>query len=93
MAWLYFLLAAVAFALAFRTTSVALLVVCLLAGLGLLLAGVLKLLADRIGQRSRGDGPALDPDELRRLREEAEARKLATGQNAPVQNTEPPPHR
>lgn len=90
MAWLYFLLAAAALAVAFRTTSVAVLVVCLLAGLGLLLAGVLKLLADRIGQRSRGGGPTLDPDELRRLREAAEARRPAGG-NTTGPGSEPPP--
>lgn len=77
MAWLYFLLAAAALAVAFVTTSVGLLVLCLLAGLGLALAGMLKLLADRVGSRSRDEGLALDPDELRRVREQAEARRAA----------------
>jgi NAD(P)H-hydrate repair Nnr-like enzyme with NAD(P)H-hydrate dehydratase domain len=77
MPWLLFALALTALAVAFKTTSVALLVACLILGLGLGLAGVMQLLARRVESRSRDEGLMLDPDELRRLREQAEARKRA----------------
>jgi hypothetical protein len=80
MHWLYLLLAIAALAVAVKTTSVGVLVLSLLAALGLLLAFVLKLAADRIDSRSRDEHLMLDPDELRRLREQAEARKLAASQ-------------
>lgn len=78
MPWLLFALALTALAVAFKTTSVALLVACLILGLGLGLAGIMQLLARRVESRSRDEGLMLDPDELRRLREQAEARKRAT---------------
>ena len=59
--------------------------ICLLAGLGFLLAFVLKLAAERVGSRSREEHMILDPEELRRFREKAEARKLAA-----AQQSEPP---
>ena len=77
MSWVFLLLAIAAFVLAFKTTSVALAALCLLAALGLLLAWVLGLLAQRVGSRSRDDSALLDPAELRRLREQAEARRAA----------------
>ncbi len=80
MPWLLFLLAVAALVVAFRTTSIALLLVCLLAAFVLALTGVMQLLARRVDSRSRDEGLLLDPDELRRLREQADARKLATSQ-------------
>jgi ABC-type transport system involved in cytochrome bd biosynthesis fused ATPase/permease subunit len=77
MPWLFLLLALAAFAVAFKTTSMALAVVCLLAALGLLLAWVMGLLAQRVGSQSRDDSQMLDPRELQRLREQAEARRAA----------------
>lgn len=82
MHWLYLLLALAALAVAFKTTSVAVLAVALIAALGLMLAWVLGLLAQRVGSRTRDEGLMLDPAELRRLREQAEARKLAAAQSA-----------
>lgn len=79
MHWLYLLLALVALAVAFKTTSVALLMVCLLAALGFGLAWVLKLLAARVDSQTRDSTLILDPAELRRLREQAEARRAAAG--------------
>lgn len=79
MHWLYLLLALVALAVAFKTTSVAVLMVCLLAALGFGLAWVLKLLAARVDSRTRDSTLILDPAELRRLREQAEARRAAAG--------------
>ena len=46
---------------------------------------ILKLASDRIGNRARSEQLMLDPEELRRLREQAEARKLA----AAAQNEAP----
>ncbi|HEY0661578.1 MAG TPA: hypothetical protein VGD21_09720 [Lysobacter sp.] len=80
MQWLYLLLALAALAVAFKTSSVGVLAVSLLAALGLFLAFVLSLLAQRVGSRSRDEALMLDPEELRRLREQAEARKLAASQ-------------
>lgn len=82
MPWLYLLLALAAFAVAFKTTSVAVLVISLLLALGLLLAWVLALLARRIGSRSRDTTMMIDAAELRRLREQAEARRNS-GQSPP----------
>ncbi len=75
MPWVFLLLAIAAFAVALKTTSVALLALCLLVALGLLLVWVLGLLAQRVGSRSRDESMLLDPQELRRLREQAEARR------------------
>lgn len=77
MPWLLFLLAVAALVVAFMTSSVALLLVCLLAAFVLTLAGAMQLLARRVDSRSRSEGPMLNPDELRRLRDQAEARLQA----------------
>ena len=85
MPWLLILLAAAAFAVAFVTTSMALAVVFLLASLILVVAGVMALLAQRLGSRSRDEVAMIDPAELRRLREQADARRNAaqSGGDAP----------
>lgn len=85
MSWLLILLAAVAFAVAFFTTSMGLAILCLLASLVLLVAGVMGLLAQRVDSRSRDESAMIDPAELRRLREQAEARRNAgsAGEQAP----------
>jgi len=77
MAWLFLLLGFGALWVAFTASSPGLLALALLAALVLFLAFVLKLASDRIGSRSRDEQLMLDPEELRRLREQAEARKLA----------------
>lgn len=77
MGWLLILLAAGAFVVAFVTSSMALTVVALLASLVLLLAGTLKVLSERVGNRTRDESMMIDPAELRRLREQAEARRAA----------------
>ena len=88
MSWVFLLLAIAAFVVAFKTTSIALAALCLLAALGLLLAWVLGLMAQRVGSRSRDDSALLDPAELRRLREQAEARRAAA-EAAPPDGTVP----
>ena len=75
------LLAFGAFWAALTATSPVVTILALLAGLVLFLGFVLKLASDRIGSRSRDEALMLDPEELRRLREQAEARRLAAAQN------------
>lgn len=77
MAWLFLLLAFGALWLAFTTSSTGILALALLGALVLLIAFVLKLASARIDSRTRDEQLMLDPEELRRLREQAEARKLA----------------
>lgn len=77
MPWLYLLLAAAAFAAAFKTTSVALMAFALLVGLALVLAWMLALLAARVDSRTGNAALLIDPVEVRRLREQAEARREA----------------
>jgi hypothetical protein len=77
MPWLYLLLAAAALAVAFKTASMAVLVLCLLVALVLAVAWLMTALAQRIETRSGDMAMIIDPAELRRLREQAEARKAA----------------
>lgn len=81
MHWLYLLLALAALVVAFKTSSGLILGLCLLAAFGLIIAFVLKLAAERVSSRSQNEQLMLDPEELRRLREQAEARRLAAAQN------------
>jgi hypothetical protein len=81
--WLYLLLAAVALAVAFKTSSIALAILCLLVALVLTGAWLLGLLAQRVGNRSRDAQMMIDPQELRRLREQAEARRAAASPDEP----------
>lgn len=84
MPWVFLLLAIAAFVVAFKATSVALVALCLLAALGLLLAWVLGLLAQRVGSRSRDEATMLDPVELRRLRDQAERRRTDAPSEPPL---------
>jgi membrane protein implicated in regulation of membrane protease activity len=83
MPWIYLLLALAALAVAFVTHSTTVLALALLAALALIVAFALGLLAQRIGSRSRDESVMLDPTELRRLREQAEARRAAAGNTPP----------
>ena len=83
MAWLFLLLALGALWVAFTAATPGVLAVALLAALVLFAAFVLRLASDRIGNRARDEHLMLDPEELRRLREQAEARKLAAQNEAP----------
>lgn len=84
MHWLFLLLALGAMGIALKTSSVALMLVCLLASLGLFVAWIVGWYAARVGSTSRDESHMIDPAELRRLREIAEARK------AGLQPPEPP---
>lgn len=82
MPWFLFLLALAALAVAIKTTSMAVLMLCLVVAFVLTLAGVLQLFARRVDSRSRDEALMLDPEELRRLREQVEAHKLAAAAQA-----------
>ena len=84
MHWLYLLLAMAALAVAIKTTSTGLMALCLLAALVLLVLWLAGLYASRMEGRARDPSTMIDPAELRRLREQAEARKAAAN------GTEPP---
>lgn len=82
MPWLFLVLAVAALAVAFKTTSVAVLVICLIAALVLTLAWLMGALARRIEDRSGSTAMIIDPAELQRLREQAEARRMARAAEA-----------
>lgn len=82
MPWLLLFLAFGAFAVAFKTTSMLVMAICLLLAFVLSLIAVMQLLAARVDGSTRSEALMLDPLELRRLRDEAEARKLAASQAA-----------
>ena len=91
MHWLFLLLAIAAMAFAFLTTSMKVLAGCLLAALVLFVAWMRGWYLDRIGgQPQRDESAIIDPLELRKLREQAAARKreLAASQ---AQDPGPPP--
>jgi hypothetical protein len=79
MHWIYLLLAVGALLLAIKTVHVWLLVLSLLAALVLMLAWMRGWYLDRSGAGARDESMMIDPVELRRLRELAEARKREAG--------------
>lgn len=78
MPWLLFAIAAALLAVALTSTSMAIMVVCMLVSLGLTVFSVMILIADRVGSASRSEALLIDPLELRRMREQAEARRTGT---------------
>lgn len=89
MPWLFLLFALGALVLAFSTTSVPLAAIALLVALVFIVMGVLGLLAQRVGSQSRSEAMMVDPAELRRLREQAEARRGAADVASPPGPTPP----
>jgi hypothetical protein len=85
MPWLFLLLALGAVVIAFTTTSVPLAAIALVLSLVFVVIGVLGLLAQRVGNQSRSEAMMVDPAELRRLREQADARRAAA--TSPVDDT------
>ena len=85
MHWLMLALGVGTLAVAMKTSSMLLMVLCLIAALVFILMWVLGLYSARAGARSRDESSMIDPVELRRLREQAEARKLAASQGEPPQ--------
>ncbi|CAN7550129.1 hypothetical protein LJR143_003794 [Pseudoxanthomonas sp. LjRoot143] len=85
MHWLFLLMAIGCMFMAMRTTSPLLAVTLLLVSLGLFVAWIMGRHARRLGETSRDPSMMIDPTELRKLRELAEARR-----NATPPPTEPP---
>lgn len=78
MHWLYLIASIACLGLAMIRTLPTIAVLIFLAGaLGFFMAWVLGWLSSRISSQSRDVANILGPDELRRLREQAEARKKA----------------
>jgi len=77
MHWLYLLFALASLAFALKTTSFGLMVMGWLVSLVLVVLWVAGLYSTRVAGRSRDPSAMIDPAELRRLREQAEARKAA----------------
>lgn len=86
MHWLFLLIAIGALIGAFVAGPTWLMVLCLLVSLVLFVAWAMGLYAARIGDSSRDESQMIDPVELRRLREIAEARKAGLPSSAE------PPH-
>lgn len=84
MQWLFLLLALAAMALAFVTTSTAVLGLSLLAALVLFGLWIFSRYSARVADQGRDVATMIDPAELRRLREIAEARKAAAGDANPA---------
>lgn len=84
MQWLFLLLALAAMALAFATTSTAVLGLSLVAALVLFGLWIFSRYSARVASRSQDLSMLIDPAELRRLREVAEARKATVDDSAPL---------
>ncbi len=80
MPWILFAAAVGALLVAFKTTSVGLLVVCLLLSFLLAMVGVVQLLARRVASRSRSEATMIDPVALEQLRRQAQ---MASAQGTP----------
>jgi hypothetical protein len=89
MPWLILLIAAGLLMVALTTTSMALLVVCALASLGLTVFSVMSLLAQRVDNSARSEAMLIDPQELRRLREQAEAKRAEAAAARPADQNAP----
>ncbi len=82
MPWLLLLIAVALFLAALGASSMAVVVLCVLGSLVLSIVAVMSLLAQRVDNSARSETLLIDPQELRRLREQAEARRAAAGDAA-----------
>lgn len=82
MHWLYMLASLVSLGLAMVRSMPTLGVLFFLAcALGLMIAGLLGWVSSRIASQTRDIGHIMGPDELRRMREQADRNKAARAQN------------
>ncbi len=88
MHWLYLLLSVASLGLALATRSAGLMLLLLLCAAGFLLAWALGWYRERVGERSGSAVEMIDPAELYRLRQLAEARRREAA--APPANEAPP---
>lgn len=77
MPWLYLLLGLLAMGVALKTASSGLMALSLLVALVFFVLWLVGLYSARVASRGRDVSAMIDPAELRRLREQAEARKAA----------------
>ncbi len=77
MPWLYLLLGLLSMGVALKTASSGLMAVSLLVALVFFVLWLVGLYSARVAGRGRDVSAMIDPAELRRLREQAEARKAA----------------
>ena len=77
MRWLWFVLSVLCFAVAFRTHSMGLAAVTLVAALGFMLMGTLSLASSRIEARGQDASAMLGPEELMRMKEIERRKKEA----------------
>ncbi len=75
MPWLLLLFAVGLFLLALNASSMAGVILCVLGSLGLSVVAIMSLLAQRVDNSARSETMLIDPQELRRLREQAEAKR------------------
>ena len=78
MRWLWFVASLICFAVVFKTPSMGLAVLCLIAALVFILVGTVAVASSRIDSQSRSATTLLGPDELRRMRE-IDAKRRAGG--------------
>ncbi len=83
MHWMFLLLALAAMGFAFTTTSMAVLSGCLVGALVLFLLWVLGMYQAHVAGVGRDSTSMVDPTELRRLREQAQARRAEAAQDGP----------
>lgn len=81
MHWLYLLISVVVLVLSLLTKSLALMIGCWLVSLALVVLWLVVMYSERVASRERDASLMIDPLELRRLREQAEARKAAQAQD------------
>lgn len=84
MPWLLLLIAVGLFLVALSATSMAMVILCVLASLGLSVFAIMGLLAQRVGNSARSETMLIDPQELRRLREQAEAKRAEAAAGTPA---------
>lgn len=75
MPWLMFVFAVLCIAVAFRTHSVGLALLSLLAALGLMLWGALSLAAARLRTTARDESQMIPPEQLRQIAESIRQKK------------------
>lgn len=75
MPWLLLLFAIGLFLIALSASSMAAVILCVLGSLGLSILAIMSLLAQRVDNSARSETMLIDPQELRRLREQAEAKR------------------
>ena len=85
MHWLYLVVGAVMLVVAsLKVTPAWAMVLLVIGALGMIMAWAFGLMASRVGQSSRDEVQLLSPEELRHLREQAEARKAAASAPPPA---------